>query len=399
VTDTLPAAVSFKSVTPGAGWNCNSGTHLSCTYAGSLAAGASAPAITVVATALAGAVPSVTNVADVTNPNDSNPNNNEDRATTVVDVTAPVLNLTKSAVPADGSTVERGDRIDYTLHYSNTGNGAADNAVITDNVPANTTYVAGSAACGAGCTASYDAASDQVSWSLDIPANSSGSVTFAVTVASDAADGTVIDNVGQLTSGTHKVPSNHVRHLVFVPSGDLRLHKSVDKDTAKAGDTLTYTLVAKATGNMTQHDVVVTDEVPADTTFKSADCDSPCTASQSGGVVTWQLGDMKPGDSQSMTFSVTIDQPAADGTAPTEIPNIGHVKSTETPKNPSNRVVTTLTTVLPFKVIKTTTPAPTTLPFTGLPVLQDILLAMVLIGGGVLLLTWPRLQGRRVEAV
>jgi len=397
VTDDLPAGVQFKSIDPN-GWSCNTGAHLTCTYAGKVSAGKSAPVITVVATALAGAVPSVTNVADVTNPDDSNLNNNEDDATTVVDVTAPVLSLTKSAVPADGSTVEGDDRIDYTLHYANTGNGAADNAVITDNVPAHTSYVAGSAACGTGCTASYDSASDQVSWTLDIAAGGTGSVTFAVTVNSDAPDGTVIDNVGQLTSGTHKVPSNHVHHLVFVPSGDLRLHKSVDKSEAKAGETLTYTLVAKATGNITQHDVVVTDDVPAGTTFKSANCNSPCTASQSGGVVTWHLGDMQPGDDESLIFTVTINQPAADGTLPTEIPNVGHVKSHETPKTPSNRVVTTITTVLGTKIVKTTPPA-ASLPFTGLPVMQDVLLAMVLIGGGILLLTWPRLYGNRAQAV
>lgn len=399
VTDNLPAAVQFKSVNPGNGWSCNSAQNLTCTYAAHLAAGASAPTITVTATALAAAVPSVTNVANVTNPDDSNLNNNQDSATTVVDVTAPVLNLIKSAVPADGSTVERGDRIDYTLSYSNTGNGDAANAVITDTVPANTSYVAGSASCGAGCTASYDAATNQVTWTTNIPANSSGSVTFAVTVNSDAADGTVIDNVGELTSGTHKVPSNHVHHLVFVPSGDLRLAKSVDKTEAKVGDTLTYTLVAKATGNMTQHNVVVTDDVPDGTSFVSADCASPCTASQSGGVVTWSLGDMQAGDSQSMTFKVSINGAAADGTLPTEIPNVGHVKSTETPKTPSNRVVTTLTTVLGTKIVKTTPPAATTLPFTGLPVMQDVLLAAVLIGGGVLLLTWPRLYSNRAQAV
>ena len=398
VTDSLPAGVDFKSISAGNGWNCNNSSPIHCTYAGVLDSGKSAPVITVVGTALAGAVPSVTNVADVTNPDDSNLNNNEDDATTVVDVTAPVLSLSKSAVPADGSTVERGDRIDYTLHYANTGNGDANSAVIQDAIPAHTTYVAGSASCGAGCTAAYDAADNEVEYSLDIAANSSGSVTFAVTVDNDVADGTVIPNVGHLTANGHKVPSNKVEHLVFVPSGDLRLHKSVDKTEAKAGDTLTYTLVAKATGNMTQHDVVVTDDVPDGTTFSSADCNSPCVASQAGGVVSFDLGDMQPGDSQSMSFAVTIDQPAADGTLPTEIPNVGHVKSHETPKTPSNRVVTVITQVLPFKVTKTTPPA-TSLPFTGLPVMQDTLLAMVLIGGGLLLLTWPRLQGNRAQAV
>jgi uncharacterized repeat protein (TIGR01451 family) len=398
VTDALPTGVEFKSITPGKGWDCNHASPVNCTYAGVLAAGKSAPAITVVATALAGAVPSVTNVADVTNPDDANLNNNEDDATTVADVTAPVLSLTKSAVPADGSTVERGDRIDYTLHYANTGNGDATNALITDAIPADTTYVDGSAACGAGCTAGYNSTDNDVEFSLDIAAGGTGSVTFAVMVDNDVADGTVIPNVGHLTADGHKVPSNKVEHLVFVPTGDLKLRKSVDKSEAAAGDTLTYTLVAKATGDLTQHDVVVTDDVPDGTTFESANCNSPCVASESGGVVTFNLGDLPAGDDESMIFTVSIDQPGTDGTLPTEIPNVGHVKSHETPKTPSNRVVTTLTTVLGTKIVKTTPPA-TSLPFTGLPVMQDILLGMVLIGGGLLLLTWPRLYSNRAQAV
>ena len=397
VTDQVPTSVQVTKVTGGAGWQCSGLQNVTCTYAGKLAAGATATAITVVGTALDSAAPSVTNTGVVSNPNDANPNNNQDSATTVVAAPQPNLSLVKSASPANGSTVERGERIDYTLAYANTGDADAGDAKITDVVPASTTYVAGSASCGVSCTASYDAASNTVTWSLTVPAHSNGSVSFSVTVGNDAADGTIIDNVGLITTGTHKVPSNHVKHLVFVPSGDLRLHKSVDKDKAKAGDTLTYTLVAKATGNMTQHDVVVTDDVPDGTTFASADCASPCTASQAGGVVTWQLGDMQPGDSQAMTFTVTIDGPDADGTIATEIPNLGHVKSTETPKTPSNRVVTEITTVLGTKIVKT--PPVTTLPFTGLPVLQDVLLASVLIAGGLLLLTWPRLRSLRATAV
>jgi uncharacterized repeat protein (TIGR01451 family) len=395
VTDAVPTSVQVTNVTGGNGWQCSGTQNVSCTYAAALAPGASAPAITVTGTALPGAAPSVVNTGRVSNPDDANPNNNDDSATTVVNAPQPNLSLTKSATPADGSTVERGERIDYMLSYSNTGDADATTADISDVVPASTTYVAGSASCGGTCTASYDAASNTVHWSLAIPAHSNGAVSFSVTVDNDAVDGTVIKNVGQLTSGTHKVPSNTVQHLVFVPSGDLRLHKSVDKDSAKAGDTLNYTLVAKATGTMVQHDVVVTDEVPDGTTFVSADCASPCTASYSAGLVTWELGDMQPGDSQSMTFAVSVDGPDADGTLPTEIPNVGHVKSTDTPRTPSNRVVVPITTVLGNKIVKT--PPVTTLPFTGLPLVQDILLAMVLIGGGVLLLTWPRLRSLRVS--
>ena len=396
VTDSVPATVQVTNVTGGAGWNCTGLQNFSCTYAAPLAAGATAAAITVTGTALDGAAPSVTNVGRVSNPNDGNPNNNEDNATTTVDAPQAKLALTKSAVPASGSTVSRGDRIDYTLNYSNTGDADADDVDISDAVPSSTTYVPGSATCGGTCTASYDAASNTVHWSLDIPANSNGSVSFAVTVDSDAADNTVITNVGQLTSGQRKVPSNTVDHVVYVPSGDLRLIKSVDPDSATEGTVLTYTLVAKATGNMVQHDVVVTDTVPDGTTYESADCANPCSAAFDGTQVTWSLGDMQPGDSQTLTFKVSVNGPDADGTMPTSIPNVGHVKSTETPRTPSNRVVVPVTTVLGEKIVNT---PPATLPFTGINILQNCLLAMVMIGAGLLLLTWPRIRSTRAQGV
>jgi uncharacterized repeat protein (TIGR01451 family) len=269
--------------------------------------------------------------------------------------------------------------------------------VISDVVPDHTSYVANSAACGGTCTASYDAADDTVTWSLDIPAHSSGTVSFAVTVDSNTADGTVITNVGHLVSGQHKVPSNVVRHEVFVPNGDLQLVKSVNPKKAKPGTQLDYTLTATASGNIVQHDVIVTDEVPAGTTYVSAGCASPCTASFSGGVVTWELGDMSPGDSIPLGFSVTVDGPDANGTVPTSIINVGHIKSTETPREPSNRVVVPVTAVLGEKIVNT--PPATALPFTGLNALQEALFAAVLIGAGLLLLTWPRLYTQRRATV
>src|SRR4051794_25723486 len=99
---------------------------------------------------------------------------------------------------------------------------------------------------------------------------------------------------------------------------------------------------------------------------------------------------MHPGDSEDLAFSVTVDGPAADGTLPTEIVNVGQIRSTETPQKPSNRVVVPLTTVLGTKVVRT--PPTTTLPFTGFDALQNALIALVLIGGGTVLLTWPRLR-------
>ena len=388
VTDALPGEVQFVSAN-GTNWNCSGGQNLTCNWqGGNLASGASTSTITVTASALEAAVPSVTNTAHAHMANIDV----KDSATTIVNT--PVnLTLHKSANPASGSDVSLGDTIDYTLHYSNTGTTEAKDAKIRDDIPVGTSLLIGSIGCAPQCK-SIGATDTSIEWNLDIPAGGSGSVMFSVTVDNDDVDGQIIDNVGEIVFNGSHTPSNHTRHRVFIPTGKLTLHKTVSPTEAVVGTVLNYTLTAKASGDIDQTDVVVTDAIPDGTTYKagSASCDSPCTASYDSAtkVVTWDVGTMHPGDNEDLNFSVTVDGPAADGTLPTEIVNVGQIRSNETPQKPSNRVVVPLTTVLGTKFVKT--PPTTTLPFTGFDALQNALIAMVLIGGGLVLLTWPRLR-------
>jgi uncharacterized repeat protein (TIGR01451 family) len=393
VTDVFPAEVQFVSAS-GSNWNCSGGQNLTCNWTGGpLAPGGKTSTITVLATALQNAVPSVTNTAHAHMGNI----NVQDSATTIVNT--PVnLTLHKSSVPASGSDVELGDTIDYKLHYANTGTLPANDAKITDDVPVGTTLVVGSIGCTPQCKGAATTGSS-IEWNLDIPADGSGDVFFSVTVDNDDVDGQIIDNVGEIVYNGSHVPSNHTRHRVIIPEGFLKLHKSVSPTTATVGTVLDYVLKASASGEIPQTDVVVTDAIPDGTTYKagSATCASPCTASYDAAskVVTWQVGTMHPGESEFLGFSVTVDDAADDGTLPTEIINVGQITSNETPQKPSNRVVVPLTTVLGTKFVRT--PPTTTLPFTGFDVLQNALIAMVLIGGGLVLLTWPRL--RRIQPV
>jgi uncharacterized repeat protein (TIGR01451 family) len=387
VTDALPAAVQFVSES-GTNWSCTGAQSLSCTWnGGALAHSASTTPITVVATALQAAVPSVTNTAFA----HMGALTVQDSATTIVNT--PVnLTLTKSADPASGSDVSRGQEIEYTLHYANTGTTDANNVTITDEIPTGTSYTSGTATCSTTCTPTFSGGT--LSFALNIPANSAGDAFFEVTVNSDDFNGQVITNQANLTFNGTTVPSNKTHHQVFVPAGNLTIVKAVSyTKPAAVGSLLTYTLTAAASGNIDQTGVVITDAIPDGTTYKngSATCSTGCSASLAGGVLSWTVGTIAQGQTMNVTFGVTVNGPAADGTIPTEIVNVGDITSNETPKTPSNRVVVPLTQVLGTKIVRTTTPA-TTLPFTGLNSLQDALLAMVLIGGGLLLLTWPRLQ-------
>ncbi|MGJ5817491.1 hypothetical protein [Paludibaculum fermentans] len=97
VTDPLPAGLAYSSAT-GTGWSCSAaGQVVTCTNPAALAAGASS-VITLKATVLAAALPSITNIVEVSNAADGNPINNfaGDPLPLIAGTTA-VVSLTPSA--------------------------------------------------------------------------------------------------------------------------------------------------------------------------------------------------------------------------------------------------------------------------------------------------------------
>jgi uncharacterized repeat protein (TIGR01451 family) len=294
------------------------------------------------------------------------------------------VTMSKSSDPVSGTAVTDGDTITYTMSYANGGNVAAD-VTITDEVPDGTTYVAGSAGSGT-------LAGGELSWDVTIPAGGSGSVSFSVTVDAGLTDPFTIRNVALLHEGEEETPTNETEH----PVAHVDIRKAVDKAAANYGDELLYTLTVTNPSAAALTDVVVSDAVPAGTTFLSASdggtCDDPCT------TVTWPAVDLEAGASFERTFVVVIDTPAAapDGAIDgTEILNTGAVDSAETPQEPSNEVRTVVAEVLGVKIVK-----PPALPTTGatFPVPQTVLLAIALLVSGAGLTFAPGWRARLAKA-
>ncbi|HHN93164.1 MAG TPA: DUF11 domain-containing protein, partial [Anaerolineae bacterium] len=262
----------------------------------------------------------------------------------------PALDLEKTPPPGP---VPAGARLLFTLTVTNTGIVSATSVVITDRVPANTTYEGcGPAPCGE--------ASGVVSWSLGtVDIGVPRVVTLAVRAGSALSQGTVITNTGWLTSGEGLTDTD----TVTVPIGvlaDLSVVKVDGPDPVPVGDYLTYTLRVVNNGPSLARNVSVTDTLPSEVTFLSA---TPPPTVGPNPLVWTGLGDLDVGDQMRFTVTVRVNVTT---TAPfTNVASTGSDTPDTTPEN--NQDEETTTPLLPgLELVKRVEPgrAARRMPFT-----------------------------------
>ncbi len=212
--------------------------------------------------------------------------NTKDLTTITVDKTGP-------------ATVNAGGNISYSLAWTVAGNTTATNAVITDVIPANTTFVS------ADNGGTFNAATKTVTWNLGTKApGASGTVGLVVKVASPIANNTVISNTGCFdTDQTDQVCDGARTTVSSAPSISITKVNNLTTFT-NPGTTVIYTVVVTNSASATDmaHNVILTDLLPADFTFLGGGT----TSSQS-------IGDLAPGASVTVTYTVNISPAAAAG--------------------------------------------------------------------------------------
>jgi uncharacterized repeat protein (TIGR01451 family) len=301
VTDTLPDYVSFVSASGG---GVEAGGVVTWSI-GPLAAGESV--VRTVTVGVDGSVPagvdSITNAVviadDSTNGADPDPANNTAVDTDTVDA-VPDLTITKSNEPGP---VYPGQTVTYALTITNNGDQDATGVVVADTLPAYTTFVSASdggtesggvVTWSIGALAAGETAYRSVTVQVDatVPAGV-GSITNTANVADDGANGTDPnpgDNTGTDTDTLDAAP-------------DLTISKDDGLTQVVPGQTLTYTLTISNDGDQDATGVVVADTLPACTSFVSASDGG----TESGGVVTWNIGALAAGASVQRTVTVQVD--------------------------------------------------------------------------------------------
>ena len=263
LTDTLPADVTFVSVTPSnGGWTCSNAGNASVTCDRPNWNSGASTTFTIVVTA-PNQTATLTNAASITSTTpDPDPGNNTDRVTTDVDPSAD-LRLQKSGTAA----VDPGETIRYRLTVTNDGPSDAADVSVTDTLPAGVTFVSAS---GSGWTC---ANAGSVSVTCSRATLVAGATAPRLNVRVTAPDGGAqLTNTATVTSTTPDPdPSNNSGTAAtrVANAADLSIVKR-GPATAEPGSTISYVLRVSNAGPDAARDIRVTDTLPDGVTFVSA---------------------------------------------------------------------------------------------------------------------------------
>lgn len=212
-------------------------------------------------TVTAGVITNTARISDDTGVTDS-----DDDVTTVS--SGPILSLQKSAVDANGGLLSPGDTLTYTIVVANSGVSNATGAVISDNTPANTTFVPNSISIEPTGNGTLGAAPPTLVSGVTITAGQRVTVSFAVTVNAGVPDGTDIVNTASVTSTEVPTPTTGTVTVPVRIAPVLHLDKRVSPAGQTApGNILTYTLCYSNSGNAPATGVVLTDDIPINTSY------------------------------------------------------------------------------------------------------------------------------------
>jgi len=231
-----------------------------------------------------------------------------------------------SGLTADGR-IAAGSVLTYTITVTNTGNTDLNDITISDPIPAGTTFI--DASIGGVISNGI------VSWTTDVVAADSVSLSFRVKVDDDL---TGISSIGNTATVTDPNDPNNPQMPTVPPisteqSRSFTTSKSVSGLNADnrigAGTTLTYTIRVNNTGNVDLTGITIEDPIPFGTTFSVGSADNNGVFAND--TLKWTI-DVPFGESDSVSFKVNVNNDL------TGIPAIGNIATVTDPMDPTNPV-------------------------------------------------------------
>ena len=223
-----------------------------------------------------------------------------------------IINITGKK-EVNTSEAKVGDTLTYIITLTNNGN--ADGTVtVTDEIPTGTRIKDEN-------TTGYNKETNTMTWSnVEVKANG-GTATLTLEVV-------VKDNTTDTVKNVAKIDNKEIPEKPETKVANITGAKSVDKPTAKVGDTLTYTIKLTNSGNG-DGKVTVTDEIPTGTRIKD---ENTTGYNKETNTMTWSDVEVKAGKSVELTLEVVVEDNIS------IIKNIAYVDGNKIPEEPETSV-------------------------------------------------------------
>ncbi len=252
------------------------------------------------------------------------------------------------------ANAEVGQAFGWRVVVKNTSTAAAKSVKVTDTLPANWEYVAGSASFAPGgalapVVSGTLAGGLTLTWStsIELAAGQSTVVTYQAKPTTAAAinpgTGTGHPNVNSARAAVLDAAGNggdaegpfsagpaQAQATLLVPG--LQVSKTPAKATVVAGEGDSYAIVVHNAGEGVAREVTLQDTLPAGMTYTPGSASAtPSTGfsetAASGSAVTWKIAEIQPGASVEVTVGVGVEASAGAG----EMTNEVAVSSSEQP--------------------------------------------------------------------
>ncbi|MCG3753567.1 DUF11 domain-containing protein [Amycolatopsis sp. Poz14] len=262
------------------------------------------------------------------------------------------LELLKTASPA---TAQPGDKVTYTVTARNPGTATYRGASFTDDLSRvldDATYNNDVTATAG--TVAY--AEPTLTWTADLPAGATATITYSVTVGATPAGDSELRNAITGPVDSSCPPGNTDQECNPVtPVARLHVKKTATPSDPRPGDTVTYTVLVANDGKAAYRGATVTDDLTGvldDANYHNDAHATSGTTAYTAPKLTWN-GDVEAGATVTITYTVTVhDPPRGDKKLANAVTGGGNC-----PPGGHDPDCGTVTPLPELKITKTATPA------------------------------------------